>query len=329
MKPVLSVLGVGVNLPPAVPVRALAAAAGASTDAYANWDNAGVAGDDDHPSTMGAAALRAALEKSGVAPKDLSLVISAGMSRDYLPSWSVAAEWIRLLGAPSTCAPLDLTAGCLGVLFALDLVLAKLAVRGGGYAAIVAAERMSYTIDRSDGERNTMWAYADGAAAIVVALDRPGKPVAAFHGAEFVSRGALNGAVLIKYGGTRHPIAPSGADPTTRVLAVPPNVNLREAYVEAYAEAIQALYGRFSERPQRLVCNQIAIRTVAMIGEVAGVPAENVVVTGHDTGHVGSADMLIGLDRVLGDGVLAESVLIAGSTPYVFGAGLITPPVSA
>jgi hypothetical protein len=54
-----------------------------------------------------------------------------------------------------------------------------------------------------------------------------------------------------------------------------------------------------------------------------------VVVTGHDTGHVGSADMLIGLDRVLGDGVLAESVLIAGSTPYVFGAGLITPPVSA
>jgi hypothetical protein len=47
--------------------------------------------------------------------------------------------------------------------------------------------------------------------------------------------------------------------------------------------------------------------------------------TGHETGHVGSADILIGLDRLLQSGGMNEPYLVSGSTPYAFGSGLMMP----
>ena len=62
-----------------------------------------------------------------------------------------------------------------------------------------------------------------------------------------------------------------------------------------------------------------------LIASVVEIPIENFLVTGHDTGHVGSADILIGLDRLIHDGGINEPYLVAGSTPYAFGSGLLMP----
>jgi 3-oxoacyl-[acyl-carrier-protein] synthase III len=67
---------------------------------------------------------------------------------------------------------------------------------------------------------------------------------------------------------------------------------------------------------------------VQMISDIAGIPKEGLVLTGHDTGHVGSVDILIGLHRTLAVGEICEPIMLAASTPYVFGAGLLTAPAS-
>ena len=325
MKNVLSVLGTGVYLPPARAVREVVLEAGQDPSAYQGWDNCCHALAEDHPSTMGTTALRKALEDANVDPAELKLVLFAGMSRDYLPSWSVATEIMKACGTGGHCMGLDMTAGCLGALSALDMAQGWLAARGGGVAAIVAAERWTYTIDYTSIENLGLWGHSDGAAATIVSHNTPHDAKALFCGAEFVSQSDLNGTVLIEYGGTRHPVAPAGVKPFERKLMGLSRHDLRQRYSDGYSNSLQALKARFDCNPERVIINQTANLFLQLISSVIKIPVENFILTGHETGHVGSADILIGLDRLLHAGGLNEPYLMAGSTPYAFGSGLLMP----
>lgn len=322
----LSILGTGIYLPPARPVREVVAEAGdADTSIYQGWDNVCHAREEDHPSTMGGQALEAALKDAGVDAKAVKLVIFAGMSRDYLPSWSVASELMKNAGMTGSCTGLDLTVGCMGALTALDLAQGWLALRGGGIAVVVAAERWSYTVDHSSSESYGLWAHADGAGATVVGLNTDHPAKALFYGAEFVSQSDLNGAVLVEYGGTRNPTAPAGATPYERKFVGVEGVDMRVRYSEGYQGSYQVLKDRFGVVPERVLCNQTANLFMHLIASVIEIPIENFVITGHDTGHVGSADIIIGLDTLLKSTGCHEPYLMAGSTPYAFGSGLLMP----
>jgi 3-oxoacyl-[acyl-carrier-protein] synthase III len=322
----LSILGVGVVLPPARPIRELVAQAGGDVEDYRGWDHACVAGPEDHPSTMANDALGAALEEAGVAVGDLKLVVFAGMSRDYVPSWSVSTEVMRLRRVPSSCVGLDVTVGCLGAMAALKLVLGWLTLDGGGQAAIVMAERWSDTIDRSETRSRGLWGHGDGGAAMVVGAGARTGSLAEFRGAEFCTHSELNGHVLIKYGGTRYRTAPPGHDPHIRQLGPTPSREVASSYQQGYRQAFDALRERTGMVPTRLICNQITPGIMPIIAEAAGVPLEHTVITGHQTGHLGTVDIVLGLRRLLDEGPLDAPAGIGASSPYAYGAGLLVPP---
>ena len=100
-----------------------ARAAGVDLSDYGGWPVYCRAAPDDHPSTMATRTLRACLDRAGVAPAELDLVIYAGVSRDFLASWSVATEVVRGVGA--SCVGLDITLGCLGLLTGVDVALRR------------------------------------------------------------------------------------------------------------------------------------------------------------------------------------------------------------
>jgi 3-oxoacyl-[acyl-carrier-protein] synthase-3 len=324
----LDILGVGLEIPPATDTRTLCRLAGADTSEFRGWDNVCVAREDEHPSTMGAAALRAALDDAGISAADLGIVVSAGMSRDYLPSWSLSTEIMKAAGTRPAALGIDLTLGCLGTLAALNVALGWLTVAGGGYAAIVTAERWAYTVDRSDTTAMTLWAHSDGAGALVVGLGTGGTPLAVYAGAEFVSAPEMNGRVLIKYGGTRYPVPPPGAGASQRTLSPSPREAVRDKYRACYDAALTALIKRFGVVPVRLICNQITPGTVRMLTRLTGLSPASVVVSGHDVGHIGPADIIVGFDRLRRAGQVDGPVAVASSTPYSFGFGLITPPAA-
>ena len=329
MDTTLSILGTGIYLPPAHPVCEVAAAAGSDVSNYVGWPKVCHALEDDHPSTMGTTALRAALADAGLAPEELRLVLFAGISRDHLPSFSVAMEIMQACGALGTCLGLDMTIGCLGGLSALDMAQGWLATHGGGVAAIITAERWSYTVDHGSIASMGLWAHGDGASAVVVSLGTSHAAKAIFRGAEFTTQSDLNGTVLVKYGGTRHPVAPVGANPAERLFMGTSRADIRERYAHGYSSSLAALKKRFGVVPDRVIINQTAVMFLHLIAQVVGIPIEHFVLTGPETGHVGSADLLIGLDRVLKAGPVQEPYLLASSTPYAFGAGLLMPPTSA
>ncbi|MBT4521031.1 MAG: hypothetical protein HOC23_13600, partial [Halieaceae bacterium] len=299
MNNALSVLGTGVYLPPARPVREVVLEAGQDPSGHQGWNNCCHALEDDHPSSMGTTALRAALKDADIDPGELKLVLFAGMSRDYLPSWSVATEIMQACGTQAHCMGLDLTIGCLGALSALDMAQGWLATHGGGVAAIVAAERWTYTVDYTSIENLGLWGHSDGAAATIVSYDTAHASKATFCGAEFFAQNDLNGTVLIEYGGTRNPIAPQGITPYERKLMGLNRHDLRQRYSDGYSNSFKALKARFDCNPQRVILNQTSNLFLHLIASVVEIPIENFLVTGHETGHVGSADILIGLDRLL------------------------------
>jgi 3-oxoacyl-[acyl-carrier-protein] synthase III len=324
----LDILGVGLDIPFATDTRALCRQAGADTTEYRGWDRVCIAHEDEHPSTMGAAALRSALGDAGISPAELGLVVSAGMSRDYPPSWSLSTEIMKTAGTRPSALGIDLTLGCLGTLAALNVAHGWLTVAGGGYAAIVTAERWAYTVDRSATAAMTLWAHSDGAGALVVGLGTGDPALAVYQGAEFVSAPEMNGRVLIKYGGTRYPTAPWGESAATRTLSASPRDAVRDRYRDCYDAALTALTKRFGMVPSRLICNQITPGTVRMLTRLTGLPPSSVVVSGHDVGHIGPADIIVGFDRLRRADQVDGPVAVASSTPYSFGFGLITPPVT-
>ncbi len=321
----LRVLGIGLHLPEAVRVRDDAARRGADVSDYRGWERACRAGDDEHPSTMGASALGRALASSGVAPADVRLVVFTGASRDYVPSWSVATEVMRLCGLSDRCIGLDLAAGCLATLAALDLAHGWLAAHGGGCAAVVAAERWSQTIDVRDPTTMTLWAYGDSAGALVVGRDVDHPPVVDFLGAEFRSAAANNGHVMIPYGGTREPQAPPGVDPYARRVSDRPKQELTASYRRGYSDALAALKARFGREPVRLLCNQMSPALVGMLTDATGMDGR-VVRTGDRTGHLGGTDIIVGLDTLVAEDALDGPLLVCASAAYGFGAGFVVPP---
>src|SRR6266545_2476118 len=129
-----------------------------------------VAGENDHPSTMGARATRLALEAAGLGPDDLDLLIYAGVTRDWPSPWIAAFGVLHELGA-RRAAGFDVASRCAGGIDALWL--AKTLVDSGTYrtVAVCCADRYDHLMRPAErpAELIVEVAYAAGAATAIVA----------------------------------------------------------------------------------------------------------------------------------------------------------------
>ena len=312
----LSVISIGHFLPPARPVVELVAAAGGNPKEHSGWPSACIAGDADHPSSMGTAALRVALDQAGLKGSDLDLVLACGVSRDYPASWSVAIEIMRNLEVPSDRFGFDTSCGCAGAVVGLQIADGWLGQRGRGRAAVVTAERWSYTVNRGDPVEKTLWGHADGAAVMILEEGESPQAKALFRGTHFLTRSELNDVILVQYGGTRFPSPPPGTPPYLRRKKWAGTQDEYRAIQRAnYASVFDGMRKDFGVDPDWVVCNQIGPGFVAGMAKVARVADDRVVVTGDETGHVGSADVTLGLERLIARKEQG-TCFMGGSTAY-------------
>jgi len=124
-----------------------------------------IAGPDENPSDMGAKAAAKALERAGLTPADVDLLIVATMTPD-VPFPSTACLLQAKLGLRRDIPCFDVSAACSGFVYALQV--AKDMMRSGSYrrALVVGAEKLSSVVDWSD--RTTCVLFGDGAGAVLL-----------------------------------------------------------------------------------------------------------------------------------------------------------------
>lgn len=130
-----------------------------------------IAGPGENPSDMGAKAAAQALERAGLQPEDIDLLVVATMTPD-LPFPSTACLVQAKLGLRKDIPCFDVAAACSGFIYGLQVVTDM--VRGGRYrrALIIGAEKLSSVVDWKD--RSTCVLFGDAAgAAVVEACDEP------------------------------------------------------------------------------------------------------------------------------------------------------------
>jgi len=150
--------------------------------------------------SMSLAASRQALDRAGLRPADLDLIVLATSTPDYLcPSASSILQ--HRLGAKKAAA-FDLVAGCSG--FVYGLVTASQFIETGLYerVLVVGAETLSMGVDWTD--RDTCILFGDGAGAVVMQASASSTGILA---SELGSQGSDWDALVCPGGGSANPFS--------------------------------------------------------------------------------------------------------------------------
>ncbi|MBQ5333788.1 MAG: ketoacyl-ACP synthase III [Oscillospiraceae bacterium] len=128
---------------------------------------------------MGAMASKQAIERAGIDPKEIGLIISSTITNDFVtPSASCLIQ--RETGAVNAAA-FDLGAACSGFVYAVDTACRFLATDESlKYVLISANENLSYITNFTD--RSSCVLFGDGAAAVI--LERSDKLYTSWLGAD-------------------------------------------------------------------------------------------------------------------------------------------------
>lgn len=117
--------------------------------------------------TLAAAAAKEAIEKSGIDPGEIGVLIVATSSGKYVFP-SAAAMVQKELGLSERILCFDLSAACSGFLYAINAARGLLRDSKKPYALVIGSEQLSRLVDYTD--RNTCILFGDGAGAVLFRL---------------------------------------------------------------------------------------------------------------------------------------------------------------
>lgn len=129
-----------------------------------------IASDDQQTSDLAAQAVMQALDRAGLAPGQLDLLVLATMTQDVICP-ATACQVVAKIGA-IPCGALDINIACTGFVAAMNIGDAM--IRSGHYKhiAVVAADKLSSIVDWDD--RRTCVLFGDGAGSCILgACDDP------------------------------------------------------------------------------------------------------------------------------------------------------------
>lgn len=256
-----------------------------------------------------------ALQKAGIGPEDLDLIILATVTPDY-PSIPATASLVQHMLGAEGCGAFDLVAGCSGFVYAL--VTASQFIQSGACrnVLVIGAEALSRVLDWTD--RTTCVLFGDGAGAVVLkATEREGGLLSYVLGSD--GGGAEN--LYIPAGGTRTPATQESVERRQHYL----KMNGREVYKfasrilpRAFHQAVEKAHVR-PEDVDLLIPHQANIRIIQSARDNLAVNEGAVYVNVDRYGNTSAASIPVALCEAIAEGRLQPGALLA---MVAFGAGL-------
>jgi len=260
-------------------------------------DNVGIRqrhliGDDEVTSDLAVYAARQALERAGVAPEEVDLLILATDTPDYIsPGTSSVVQY--KLGA-AHAGTFDVNSACAAWVIGLDMAGRYIATDAAyRHILVIGAYGMTRYVDWTD--KRTCTLFGDGAGAVLLrAGERPG-----FLGGNIKSDGSFHDYMGVFVGGT---VAPTGGDGSPRqVLEIrkrfPPDTNnlgwppLVRALLDKIGRPVSAI--------DRIYFTQLNARTIEYVMADLGLPLSKTHTIMDKWGYTGSACMPMALDDAI------------------------------
>lgn len=267
---------------------------------------------------MGRQAALKAVEKSGIDPKEIGLIITSTITSDFLTP-SIASIIQHEIGAENAAA-FDLGAACSGFVYAVDTARRFLQTEDNlKYVLVVATEALSRFIDYYD--RSTCVLFGDGSAAAVI--EKSDKLYSSFL--------ASDGGGARKLFARNVKIAPEVKIESDFNDGFPekPMHQLFQDGKEVYKFAVKALPKAFKSVAEKIdiktedidwfIPHQANIRIIETAAKNLGISTDKFVVTVDHHGNTSSASIPLALCEAIekGDVKRGQKIALVG-----FGAGL-------
>src|SRR6266550_2316358 len=267
----------------------------------------------EYTSQFAVKAGRQAIERAGLEPGDIDLLLCATVSPDQiLPSTAciIQAE----LGA-NKAAAMDVVAACSGFLYGLTLADAMIRSGQARYVLVIGAEILTQYVDYTD--RGTCILFGDGAGAAVLGPVEDGKGILA---ARIRSDGRYLEQLFSPGGGTRRP-------PTAETLAAGDHFfkmkgnELFKVAVRSMSEISNEVLeeaGLSAEDVSLFIPHQANQRITDAVASKLNVDSDRVYSNIAMHGNTSSASIPIALDECVDSGKVSEGKIVLLSS---FGGG--------
>jgi 3-oxoacyl-[acyl-carrier-protein] synthase-3 len=298
-----------------------------------------VVGEGETTATLSGTAARRALERAGLEPDQLNLIVCATTTPDhFMPSTACLIQ--HALGA-GRAAAFDLEAACTG--FVYGLAVGSQFIASGVYqrVLVIGADTLTRFLDWSD--RRTCVLFGDGAGAVVLeASDTP----SGLLGLDLGADGAGGDLLCIPAGGSRQPLTAETIGSSARFLQMAG----REIYkfgVRIMVESVTAAVanaGLELADIDLLIPHQANLRIIESAAGHLGVPMERVMTNVEQYGNTSAASIPIALceavesqrlhpgDRVvmvgMGGGLTWGAAVVQWSASPVVSNGYQAHPIS-
>ncbi|TYR74603.1 3-oxoacyl-ACP synthase [Rossellomorea vietnamensis] len=286
-------------------------------------------GPDDHTCQMGIEAARDAINKTGVDPASIDMVIYIGEEYKEYPLWTAAIKLQEEIGAVNAFA-FDMALRCgttiMAVKMSKDMMIADPAIKtvllAGGY-------RNVDFIDYENPRTRFMYNLGAGGAAMILERDTDQNIILGSH---IITDGSFSEDVVVPVGGTKSPLNPEALEAGLYQLDVldPEGMKARleKKSMENFLKVIRIAL-------EKSGCTQEDIDYVAILhmkrsahhyvlNELGVSPDKSIYL--EDYGHIGQMDQIISLQLAEERGMLKPGdiiVLVSAGVGYAWGANVI------
>jgi len=272
------------------------------------------AAENEYTSQFAVKAGRQALERAGLEPTDIEIIVCATTTPDQiLPSTGALIQ--AELGA-TNAAGMDLFAACTGFLYGLTMVESMIRTGAIKHALVIGAEVLTKYVDYTD--RGTCVIFGDGAGAAVLGPVAEDKGILA---TKIMSDGRYEEQLCARGGGTKLGTTHETIDNRDHFFKMKGNEIFKIA-VRSMADISNEMLARAGytvDDVDLVIPNQANQRITDAVASRLGVPEEKVYSNIAMLGNTSSASIPIALDECVLAGKVKEGSLVLMTA---FGGGI-------
>ena len=268
-----------------------------------------IANENQATSDLALKASQDAIEKAGINPKEIDLIIIGTCTPDVAtPNVCVMIQ--KELGLKN-CPAFSIEAACSGFIYALNIANKFIISGESKCALVVGAETLSRITDWND--RNTCVLFADGGGAAIL---KPSETPGILY-SDIGADGAYSDLLYVPYGSSRRPTSEKNND---YFLHMKGNEVFKVAVKKLESIAVDAIKRNnlTVEKIDWFVPHQANIRIIQAVAKRLKMPMEKVIVTLDQHGNTSAASIPLALDVGITDGRIKKGHTILLQS---FGAG--------